>query len=293
MTERVLLTGATGFLGRYLIAARPQEVKLHGIGFKHFIPGEDAIMHQADLKAAATVQKLLNSIRPQAIIHTAAISDANYCEQHPDESYAVNVAATRHLAEWCAEKGARFLFTSSDLVFDGEHAPYSESDRPNPLMVYGRHKAEAEEAVRSICPKGTICRLPLMFGMDGTDSRNTLTVLLGRLGKGETIHAFTDEYRSPAYGADVARGIWLALAHPGRTFHLGGPERLSRYAFALMACLVFGHDPRLVVPALQADVPMPAPRPKDVSLASSAATSIGFSPLPPVDALTLIRSNMY
>lgn len=288
MTERVVLTGATGFLGRYLIKAKPTDFELHGIGYKYFNPDEGA-MHQADLRDAAAVQKLLDSICPQAIIHTAAISDANYCEQHRDESYAVNVSATRHLAEWCADNDARFLFTSSDLVFDGGSAPYSESDRPNPLMVYGRHKAEAEEAVRRICPKGTICRLPLMFGADGP---NTLTALLDRLAKRETIQAFTDEYRSPAYGADVARGIWKALAYPSQVFHLGGPERLSRYAFALMACLTFGHDPYLVQPSLQADVPLPAPRPKDVSLCSKKAIGIGFSTSTIAEALANIKDRM-
>ena len=292
MTELVLLTGATGFLGRYLIMARPKEVELFGIGYRHFIPYESSMIHQSDLRDAATVKKLLTRIRPQAIIHTAAISDANYCEQHPDESYSVNVSATRHLAEWCAHNNARFLFTSSDLVFDGESAPYSESDRPNPLMVYGRHKAEAEEAVRSICPDGIICRLPLMFGNNGPNTRNTLNELLGRLANGETVQAFADEYRSPAYGADVARGIWKALACPSQVFHLGGPERLSRYAFALMACLTFGHDPGLVLPSLQADVPMPAPRPKDISLLSTKAIEIGFRPSPIAEALANIKDRM-
>jgi dTDP-4-dehydrorhamnose reductase len=170
------------------------------------------------------------------------------------------------------------LFTSSDLVFDGRHAPYSEEDFPNPINRYGEQKTLAEEKMRTIYPQTIICRLPLMFGEDRPPARSFLQPMLKAAKTGQDLPLFIDEFRTPVSGKVAALGLFLALRQAGGIFHLGGRERISRYEFGLLLIESLGGSHANLIPCLQKNLTMAAPRPADVSLNSEKAFSLGYAP---------------
>jgi dTDP-4-dehydrorhamnose reductase len=280
--RQLLVTGASGFLGWHLCRAAqadwPTPWQVEGTYHRHCPTLLGVRLHPLDLTDAQATGDCLKAIAPDAVIHTAALSQPNRCEQEPDHSYAINVLATRHLAQYCAQRHIPFVFTSTDQVFDGQAAPYDETSAPRPINRYGQHKAEAEALVQTLHPTAAICRLPLLYGPASPTAKCFLQGFLHTLTVGQPLALFTDEFRTPAYVEDVAAGLLLALKKTSGLLHLGGPERLSRYEFGLRMAEVFGFDADLLVPSHQADVAMPAARPVDVSSHSQRAFDLGYRP---------------
>ncbi|MEX0741388.1 MAG: sugar nucleotide-binding protein, partial [Phycisphaeraceae bacterium] len=131
---RVLLTGASGQLGGYLL----RELQERGEQVFAWSGRQDV-----DLTDGAAVRQAFERVHPGVVLHTAAMSKPSDCYAHPDQAQRVNVVATERLTELADAAGARMIFTSTDLVFDGEQGMYREEDPPNPLCVYGRTKVEA------------------------------------------------------------------------------------------------------------------------------------------------------
>jgi dTDP-4-dehydrorhamnose reductase len=171
------------------------------------------------------------------------------------------------------------------LVFAGTSAPYAETALPDPVCHYGRQKALAEELVLAVHQDALVCRLPLMFGMPSPSSGAFLSAFLRGLKAGIPQKLFTDEFRTPADVRCVVKGILALLGKTTGVYHLGGPERLSRYALGQLVAARFGFAAELLVPTRQADVPLACPRPPDTALDSSRARRLGFFPLPPAAAL--------
>jgi dTDP-4-dehydrorhamnose reductase len=274
----MLVTGASGFLGWHLCRAAQTTWQVEGTYHRQAptLPGVG--LHAIDLTDASTALSWLETLAPDAVIHTAALSQPNRCEQEPELSHAMNVEATQVLAAFCAQRAIPFVFTSSDQVFNGQAAPYSETDIPTPINRYGHHKAEAEALIQTLHPTATICRMPLMYGPANPTAECFLQGFLRTLEAGRPLNLFTDEFRTPAYVEDAAAGLLLALEKASGLLHLGGPDRLSRYDFGLRMAEVFDLDRELLLPSKQADVAMPAPRPADVSSNSQKAFALGYRP---------------
>ena len=238
-----------------------------------------------DITDFAGIDRIFREIRPDAVIHAAALSDPNYCELHPSESLRVNVEASEHIALSCARYSARCAFISTDLVFDGQCPPYSEKSAANPISVYGRHKAEAEKRMNQAAPGLLACRMPLMFGDAPPAAKSFIHPMIESLLLGKELALFVDECRTPVAASDAARGILSLVSTVTGTVHLGGKVRISRYDFGrvLGECLALT-NPK-IKPVYRKDVAMPAPRPADVSLDSSKAFSLGYDPGEPRAAL--------
>jgi dTDP-4-dehydrorhamnose reductase len=275
----VLVTGAAGFLGWTLCRAWADTFRLTGLWHRTPAAAAGASLRQADLTDTDAVQDLLDAVRPDVVVHTAALAKPNACEQDPDASFRVNVTATLALAGACRARGIRFVFTSTDLVFDGEHAPYDESAAPAPLGVYGRHKAQAEEGILAADPAALVCRLPLLFGAAAPRAESFIQPWLDALRNSRPLTLFDDEFRTAAGAAAVADGLRLAMERAvAGILHLGGRDRMSRYAFGLLLAEAFGLSPAPIRRARRADVPMAAPRARDVSLDSRKAYALGYAP---------------
>ncbi|MBE9155395.1 NAD(P)-dependent oxidoreductase [Nodosilinea sp. LEGE 06152] len=283
--RRLLVTGASGFLGWHLCRAAQATWQVEGTYHRHLPPLPGVTLHAIDLNDLRRVASWLSELAPDAVIHTAALSQPNRCEQAPDLSYAINVEATRVLAQVCGASGTGrsanrnipFVFTSTDQVFDGQAPPYSEASIPNPISLYGRHKVEAETLIQALHPSAVVCRMPLLYGPPSPRAECFLQGFVRTLEAGQPLHLFTDEFRTPAYVEDAATGLLLALETTG-LLHLGGPERLSRYDFGRRMAEVFGLKQDLIMPCKQADVAMPAARPPDVSTNSERAFALGYCP---------------
>jgi len=275
--KKILVTGASGFLGYTVCCAAASEFRVVGSFFSHEpvdLPIETAKVDLTDYKQ---IKDFLSIIHPQVVIHTAALADPNTCEQSPADSYKINVQATENLATLCQEINAKFIFTSTDLVFDGFKGNYREDDQLNPLNIYGEHKALAEEKIIKINPRALICRMPLMFGSGSPFSTSFLQPILQKLKQGKEIPLFTDEFRSPVSGLKAAQGLLMAMDNCEGIVHLGGRQRLSRYEFGLQLAAVYGISAKLKL-CSQKDILMAAARPADVSLNSSKAYSLGYDP---------------
>lgn len=275
--KRLLITGASGFLGWYLCAAAQQEWQVYGTTLSKAINIPNTTLLQVDLTDLAALQSVFEQVQPDAVIHAAALSQPNICEVNPEASFAINVQASWWIAEICAASKIPCVFTSTDQVFDGQHAPYQETSSVAPVNCYGRHKVMAEEGMRSRHPRTSICRLPLMFGIT-PHAPSFLQGFIEQLWQGKSLKLFTDEYRTPASGSAIAQGILLALHHEIPYLHLGGREKLSRYEFGLKLVQRLQLSQELILPCKQADVPMAAPRPADVALDSALAFAIGYTP---------------
>lgn len=276
--KKLLLTGASGFLGWNICEAAKKDWQIHGIVHSAAFAIPHISVHKLNLTDEAALKKIFNEISPHAVMHTAAVSDANYCQQHSKETYSINVQLTALFAALCAEKNIPFVFTSSDLVFDGKKGNYNENDLVNPVSKYGEQKVEAERLIRKIYPETAICRMPLMVGDGGPASKGYLSSFIAKLKNGEPQKLFIDEYRSPLGGMSAAKGLLLAVKKFKGIYHLGGRERLSRLQLGEKLADAFQIPKTLLIPVKQSEMKMSAPRPADVSLDSSKAYSAGFHP---------------
>jgi dTDP-4-dehydrorhamnose reductase len=243
-----------------------------------------------DKASIAAVRRLA----PRYVVHNAALTLPDVCEDEPDAAHAVNVEGTRLLAEAVRGSCIRFVYCSTDLVFDGSRSEWAETDAPAPLMVYGRTKLAGEEAARSVLgERAVVARLALLYGKGrGRSAGRTFTErMLSEAREGRAVRLFRDQYRSPLYVEDAATGVEAALSWPEllAVVHLGGPERISRFDMGVETLDVFGLDRSLALPARMEDVPARVPRPGDVSLDIRHARSKGFNPLSVRDGLRAMR----
>jgi dTDP-4-dehydrorhamnose reductase len=257
--SRVLLTGASGLLGAYLLR------HLQGTG------ADVLAWHGArdvDLADAGALTAAFRAARPAVVLHAAALARIADCHRQPERAFQVNAAATAVLAGECARAGARLLLVSTDLVFDGESAPYAETAAPAPLSVYGRSKVAAEQAVLAHAHHA-VARVGLLFGPTLNRRPSFFDDQASALRSGRPVTLFADEWRTPLDLATAARALSeLALSGATGLFHLGGPERLSRLEMGRQLAAALGADPGAIVVATRADVPAAEPRPRDVSLDS-------------------------
>ncbi|MGD2183530.1 SDR family oxidoreductase [Lusitaniella coriacea] len=276
--KKLLITGASGFLGWNLCHIARKEWDICGTTFSHALDIPGVTTRSLDLRDFEALKQLFAEVKPDAVVHAAACSKPNYCQNHPNEAYGMNVTVTRNIAGLCADAEIPCVFTSTDLIFDGLNAPYKETHSPNPICIYGEQKVIAEESARSRYPKIAICRMPVMFGLPSPASPSFLQGFIRTLREGKEIALFTDEYRSSVSASTAAKGLLLALEKAKGTIHLGGKERLSRYDFGRLMAEVLELPSTGIKACLQKDVKMSAPRPSDVSLDSSKAFDLGYNP---------------
>ncbi len=277
--KKLLITGASGFLGWHLCQIAKQEWEVYGTYFSHSLEIPGIKMLKVDLVDFQELKQIFDAVQPAAVIHTAAISQPNFCQTHPDESHAINVTASCNIAGLCADSSISCAFTSTDLVFDGLNAPYRETDPVCPVNIYGEQKVMAEEGMLKRYPMTAICRMPLMFGNETPTATSFIQPFIQTLKQRKELNLFIDEFRTPVSGKTAAKGLLLALEKVNGLIHLGGKERISRYDFGRLLVEVFHLAPDGLKGCQQKDVKMAAPRPSDVSLDSSKAFSLGYQPL--------------
>jgi dTDP-4-dehydrorhamnose reductase len=269
MKQRAWITGTGGLIGSQIHRLAPQlapdwEVRALARNDLDF----------CDFKAVSTA---FAADRPQLVIHCAALSKSPVCEANPDLAWRSNFEATVHLAQLAAD--IQFIFFSTDLVFDGRQGSYSEAAPVNPLSVYGKTKAAAEEKVLAN-PKHTVIRTSLNAGRSPTGDRAFNEQMRLAWQRGEKSKLFTDEYRSPIVASVTARAIWeIAALQAAGIYHLAGAERLSRWQIGqALAALYPDLHPILEASSLK-EYPG-APRPPDTSLNCAELQALLSFPLP-------------
>lgn len=248
---RVLLTGASGFLGHYLSA------ELEGRAVETVCAGRRGAELELDLEDPGSIRRVLESVRPDRVLHAAAIASVGACATDPARADRVNHVASRVLAE---ASGGQVLLVSSDQVFDGADAPYRADDVARPATVYGTSKLAAERAV--CAAGGSAARLPLLFGRSFDGRRGATDMIRSSLGP---VRLFSNVFRTPLHAADAARGLvdcTLELER-GAVVHVAGPERASRHELGVRFLRASGVSAELV--AVETSDPQ---HPADLSLLS-------------------------
>lgn len=263
---RVLITGASGYLGRHLLAMAPADWAVWA-GYHAHPPttGPRVTALRLDIGDATATLNAVAAIHPDLVIHTAI-------SRRAEDFDRVIVAGSGHVAQAAAAVGARLIHLSTDILFDGTAARYDETalpcpepepGRPDPLSPHGRAKARAEMRVRTCHPAPTIVRTSLIYGFHPPD--HSTSWLLAGIRRGEPVVLFTDQIRRPIYVLDLAQAlIELAGSDFTGVIHLVGPTALSRYDFGLLLCRALDLPTTLIRPEpTPADVV--APRRLDLS----------------------------
>lgn len=282
---KILITGASGFLGSALCRQAAGSWTVTGVRHRRPLTLSGVSSVQADLRHDRQIRDVFDAVNPQAVIHAAAIAQPAQCEQDPYSSAAVNVRSARLLAGLCADRKIPFVFTSTDLVFDGLQPPYDEDHPVTPVSVYGRQKAQAEMAVAERNPDALICRLPLLFGIAANCLNNFTGQLLYAILQGRPMKLFKDEFRTPVDNESAARGLLALLGRSRGLLHLGGRTRLSRYEMGVRMAEYLGVPTFSVQPVTIESHPTGTIRSPDCTLDSRRAYSLGYDPLPLAGAI--------
>ncbi|HEY6555995.1 MAG TPA: sugar nucleotide-binding protein [Polyangiaceae bacterium] len=270
-----LVTGAGGQVGSVLLRllAFRQEPAIGVVSPAGPAP-EGARCERLDLADERAARALLERCRPRVIVHVAALASVAAAARDPAAAHQMNAVVTEHLARLAHEHGARFVYTSTDMVFDGQRAPYAEHDAPEPGTAYGRSKLAGERATLS-WQAHVVVRLPLLYGVPAVARQTTFLDQMAALREQRPLSLFDDEWRTPLWLEDAARAlIRIARSSEAGVLHLAGPERLSRLQMGRVLAHALGVEsptihaiPRSAVPALEA-------RPRDLSLSAARYTSL-------------------
>ncbi len=288
--RKLVLTGASGFLGSVVLNKAIGSWQTVGLYLSHPIPPSPRLhTKRLNLTSHRAVRNFLQREKPDVIIHTAAQTRVDACEKDPKGCRELNELGTRFLAEAAAQAGSRFIFISTDLVFDGKRGYYSEEDIPNPLSTYAQTKRAAEKIVLKTCPNAVVARIAILYGKSPQHRYSFSEWLRKSWQMGRPTPLFYDQFRTPIWVENLADAL-LELAELDFTgiVHLAGLTRIDRLRFAEILAEIVGADKNLLVPRSMFDDQPAAPRPRDVSLKIDRARSILHTPFLSVEeGLTL------
>jgi dTDP-4-dehydrorhamnose reductase len=263
------ITGANGLIGNYLVQTAPR----FAAGWRVRALTRDRL----DLLNFDAVRCEFAQDQPRLVIHCAAVTNAAAAQARPDLARRVNVEVTRLLADLAGD--IQFIFFSTDLVFDGRHGNYVETDAVNPLHVYGETKAAAEEIVLKN-PRHTVVRTSLNGGVSRTGDRGFNEQFRRSAQTASGMKLFTDEFRCPIPAVETARAVWeLAAKKCAGLFHVAGAEKLSRWEIGQILAKRFPELKANMEPASARDFSGP-PRALDVSLNIGKVQKVLSAPLP-------------
>lgn len=283
---KILITGANGLLGQHLIGQLLQKnytiiATSKGESRLPFTENDNYSYHELDVTDGAHVNIFIHRQHPDVIIHAAAMTQVDECELNKIDCWNVNVTATRFLLDAAQEIKCRFIYISTDFVFDGLHSPYTEDMQPNPVNYYGSSKWGAEKAVEQSGLSWAIIRTVLVTGnpIVGTRS-NIVTWVKEKLEKGESVRMVDDQYRTPTFINDLVQGVVLVLEkNADGIFHISGKDSLTPYAIAIETARLLKLDESLVHKAASADFPDAPVRPPATNFnISKAERELGYKP---------------
>lgn len=269
---RILITGSRGQLGRELVRV---------LAVDHEVGGTD--LPELDIRDAGAVARLVGEMRPEVVIHAAALTDTRRCEEEPDLAHRVNGAGTANVALACREAGAALAYVSTNEVFDGQKGePYVESDEPNPINAYGRSKLAGETQVRSLLDQCWIVRTAWLYG---EGDNNFPMKILAAAERGE-LSVVTDEIATPTWARDLAAAIASLVGRPAYgVYHFTNAGECSRYEWAREALRLAGREGASIKPTTMAEYQPFPPKPPYTVLRNEAGAGLGIALRPWREAL--------
>ncbi len=285
---KILITGANGLLGQHLvkllmdstsheivaIGKGPSRLPFTDSGKYHYYP--------LDITDGIAVLSFVELHQPEIMIHTAAITQVDECESDQVACWDTNVTATRFLISAAESVSSRFIYISTDFVFDGLNGPYRETDLAGPINYYGSSKLTAEKSVMESSLHWCIIRTVLVYGNILVGNRdNIISWVQNSLTEGKKIKVVSDQWRTPTFVEDLARGIVLAIEKEAKgLYHISGEEMLSPYDMAMAAADYLNLDKTLIEKVDASIFTQPAKRPaKTGFMIDKAKAELDFKPL--------------
>lgn len=267
---KTLIIGASGLVGGYLYQEFAPRGEIKGTTF----PGACKNYLVLDISDKQAVGKLFSEYHPGLVLCPAAITNVDYCEIHPAETRRVNVEGVSNVIREVKESGAKFVFFSSEYIFDGKNGPYAEEDAPQPLNEYGRQKLEVENIIKKELSDYIIVRTTVVYGWEA-EGKNFVMQILKNSGRVASMKVPNDQFSSPTYAQDLAHGV-RELVEQGLqgTFNLAGSEVMDRYEFAKVICSVFNLEQKLILPVTTIELRQKALRPLKAGLKVDKAAKI-------------------
>jgi dTDP-4-dehydrorhamnose reductase len=281
MPKKSLIFGANGLLGQSLLQVLRSDYEILAAGSKEKMVLELPGIHyvRCDLGDRETVMRTVKNFIPNYIINAAAFTDVDGSETQKEACWRANATAVGYLAEAALRINARLIHVSTDYVFDGSAAPYTEESRPQPLGYYGRAKLAGENALLGSGAQYAIARTMVLYGGGKKLRPNFVTWLMAQLQMGKPVRIVTDQFGNPTLASELAVAL-RQLAESGRTgvYHICGAETISRYAFAAQIAKVFELNEKLITPATTAELEQAAKRPANSGFdISKAVRELGIS----------------
>ncbi|MFC5626985.1 SDR family oxidoreductase [Algoriphagus winogradskyi] len=282
--KKVFITGANGLLGQKLVAQLVEkgafQVFASGKGACR-LPGEGFEYVSVDITDESSVEKALGEIKPDVIIHGAAMTHVDQCELNQEACYDANVNATAYLIKAAEAAKAHFIFVSTDFIFSGEEGPLDENAEAAPVNYYGETKLQGEQLVKACQTKWSIARTVLVFGIAHDMSRtNIILWVKSSLEAGKEIQVVDDQFRTPTLAEDLATGcILIAEQEAEGIYNISGPDFLTPYEMANITADYFGLNKELIKRADSTTFTQPAKRPlKTGFIITKAREELGFEP---------------
>ncbi|CAH0997041.1 dTDP-4-dehydrorhamnose reductase [Emticicia aquatica] len=270
--KTILITGSNGLLGQKLVElltqtttnGEPQNTIVATARGQNRLPITDGYVYQSmDITNREEVQNVVASIKPNVIIHTAAMTNVDQCESEKDACWSQNVHAVEYLIEACSKIDCFLLHLSTDFIFDGKSGPYKEDAEANPISFYGWSKYAAEKLVINSNIRWGIARTVLVYGIAHDMSRTNIILWVKKsLEDGKNIKVVTDQWRTPTLAEDLAKGCALIAEKEAEgIFNISGKDFLTPYEMAIMTADYFNLDKSLISQADSTTFSQPAKRP--------------------------------
>jgi dTDP-4-dehydrorhamnose reductase len=279
---RILITGASGLLGLNLALETAGAHEVYGTAKDHPIQTGAFTVLRSDLLAPGAVERVLDQVQPDWVIHCAALANVDACEADPVLAHQSNTLLPAELAAHVARGGARLVHISTDAVFDGSRGGYREEDEPNPLSVYACTKLEGERTVAQANPEAIIARVNL-FGWSITGRRSLGEFFVSNLQAGRGVMGFTDVLFCPLLANDLALIVVSMLEKKLRgLYHIVSRECLSKYDFGVRLARQFGLDASLITPTSVLQGGLAARRSPNLTLRTDKLTQALGEPPPDI-----------
>lgn len=292
----IMVTGANGLLGQHLIT----ELVKRNYGVTAIGRGNSRIQNfsgkyiDMNITDGVLLRDTIVQWKPDLIVHAAAMTAVDQCEEDKQECYNINVTATRFLVDSAKEIGAGIIYLSTDFVFDGIDGPYKESDQPAPVNYYGSTKVAAEKAVMESGLHWAIVRTVLVYGqtIEGTRS-NIVHWAKENLSEGKSIKVVTDQYRTPTFIGDLVQGIILIIEKDASgIFNIAGKDELTPYQMAVKTAEHLHLDSSLVTKVDSTTFLQKGQRPLKTGLdITKARQELGYEPRTFEECLTIMFPN--
>ncbi len=287
--KNILITGASGQLGS---AVSKLFIGSYDILLTDFVLPKDgkSPFEKMDITDEISVRKIVKKFQPDIILHLAAMTDVDGCELNPEKANNINVDGTKHLLK---HFDGKFVFISTDYVFDGNSGPYSEDDRTNPINEYGRSKLLAENIVKDSGNPWLIVRTNVVFNYTENTQASFVKWVVDSLRNDIPIRVVNDQWNNPTWTVALASALIEMIEKDfSGVWNYGGAEYMHRLEFAKEIAEVFKLNKALISPCRTQELNQPAPRPLKGGFSIEMIKHAGIEPYPLRRSLEEIHKKM-